>query len=310
MSDSLYLLMISRFVQGFGGSIGSVLAQAICRDAFSGPALGKAYSSIVGALAFFPAVGPIIGGIIIQKFNWPMIFIFLVFCGVLIFLITVKKLPETLSTHQKNLPSLSTVLCQLAKDQKVIGFGLLVAMCNGITFSYYAEGPFYLIELLGLSPSQYGTTFVLMAFSTIIGSLFSAKMQTRVDPLTIISYGLGVILLSNFLFFGSVLFKSIFHISKSGMLILTIASMMANMAGICVVTSNALAISLKDYKHVIGTASSLFGFFYYIGISLCTFGVGLIHNGTLVPMPLYFLGLAVLMFGAFKIIKKPINLTI
>ncbi len=302
MADSLSLLMISRFVQGFGGSIGSVLAQAIVRDAFSGPSLGKAYSSIVGALAVFPAIGPIIGGVITQQFSWPMIFIFLVVFGVLIFLVTIKKLPETLTTRQQKLPSLTSIFCQLAKDKKVIGFGLLVAMCNGITFSYYAEGSFYLIELLGLSPSQYGTTFALMALATITGSVVSRKMHNKIESLTIIKYGLWVILGSCALFCAGIFFESVLHISKTEVLVLTITVMMANMAGICIVTSNALAMSLQNYRYAIGTASSLFGFFYYLGVSLCTFGMGLVHNGTLVPMPMYFFGLALLMIGVFKIL--------
>jgi len=51
--------MFSRFIQAFGGSVGSVLGQAICRDAFHGPALGKVYSSVGSALALFPAIGPL-----------------------------------------------------------------------------------------------------------------------------------------------------------------------------------------------------------------------------------------------------------
>lgn len=304
IADSLSILMISRFVQGFGGSIGSVLAQAIVRDAFSGSNLTKAYSSIVGALAVFPAIGPIVGGVITQQFSWPMIFILLIGFGVLIFLLTCQKLPETLIINQQKLPSLFTIFCQLAKDRKVIGFGLLVALCNGITFSYYAEGSFYLIELLGLSPSQYGTTFALMASATIAGSIISRKMQNKFGPLTIIKYGLWSILISCALLYVGVLLKSILNISSINLLVLTIAVMMGNMAGICIVTSNALAMSLQNYRHATETASPLFGFFYYIGISLCTFGMGLAHNGTLIPMPLYFLSLGIIMIMVFNTLLK------
>lgn len=304
MADSLSILMISRFIQGFGGSIGSVLAQAIVRDAFSGPNLTKAYSSIVGALAVFPAIGPIVGGVITQQFSWPMIFIFLIGFGILIFLVTLQKLPETLTIRQQKLPSLLTILCQLAKDPKVIGFGLLVALCNGITFSYYAEGSFYLIELLGLSPSQYGMTFALMASATIAGSVISRKTQSKFGSITMIKYGLWGILASCSLLYVGVLLKNMLNISSINLLILTVVVMMGNMAGICIVTSNALAMSLQNYRHAIGTASSLFGFFYYIGVSLCTFGMGLVHNGTLIPMPLYFLSLGIIMIIVFKTLLK------
>ena len=304
MADSLTILMISRFVQGFGGSIGSVLAQAIVRDAFQGPALGKAYASITGSLALFPAIGPIVGGVITQQFSWPMIFAFLIGFGIFIFLVSLQKLPETLIPHTEKLPSMFATLCQLAKDKRVIGFGLLVAICNGVTFSYYAEGSFYLIELLGLSPSQYGTTFILMASATIAGSIISRKMQSRIAPLTIIWYGLLTMLCSNSLLCIGTVFQNTLAISKIQLLILTIGVMMGNMAGVCMITSNSLAQALQNYRQAIGTASSLFGFSYYLGVSLCTFGMGLLHNGTAIPMPLYFFGLSLFMISIFHISLK------
>jgi hypothetical protein len=66
------------------------------------------------------------------------------------------------------------------------------------------------------------------------------------------------------------------------------------------VTSSALALALVDYKWCVGTASSLFGFFYYCFISLFTLGMGMLHNGTLLPMPLYFLSIAIFMIVAKK----------
>src|SRR5438105_5944435 len=45
-SSTITELMLARFIQALGGSIGSIIGQAICRDAFHGQSLGKAYSLI------------------------------------------------------------------------------------------------------------------------------------------------------------------------------------------------------------------------------------------------------------------------
>ena len=50
--------MLSRFIQAIGGSVGSVLAQAVCRDAFQGAALGKVYATVGSSLSVFPAFSP------------------------------------------------------------------------------------------------------------------------------------------------------------------------------------------------------------------------------------------------------------
>ncbi|MDZ5762771.1 MFS transporter domain protein [Candidatus Cyrtobacter comes] len=86
------------------------------------------------------------------------------------------------------------------------------------------------------------------------------------------------------------------------MIAVTILSQMGCAFGICMATSNALALALVDYKHA--TASSLFGFFYYGLISLFTFFMGFLHDGTLLPMPLYFLGLSCFMMIVNRIFLK------
>jgi hypothetical protein len=84
----------------------------------------------------------------------------------------------------------------------------------------------------------------------------------------------------------------------SFLIAITCALQMFIMFGICIVTSSALAMALKDFKWCIGAASSIFGFFYYLLISLFTFGMGILHDGSLLPMPLYFLSISSLMLVA------------
>lgn len=301
-SDSYTLLMLSRFIQGFGGSVGSILGQAVCRDAFQGPALGKAYSSIGCSLAFFPALGPLVGGFITQQWGWPIIFLFLIIFGCFVGAATFFKLPETLNQSNKKLLKISPLFSQLAKDPKVIGHGLLVGGCCGISFSYYAEGPFYFIEFLGLSPSEYGQTFLLIAAISVIGSFISKKLQDHYEPEKILKYGIMLMITVNLIWVAFTFSLSFMDFSHSWIIAISLASITGIMAGIAMVTPNTLALALKDYKHSIGSASSLFGFYYYTLISLFTFGMGTVHNGTLLPMPLYFLMISGVMIIVFRFI--------
>ena len=300
LSDSFWILMASRFLQGFGGSIGSVLGQAICRDAYHGKDLSKAYSAIGGALAIFPALGPIVGGLITQEFGWQMIFLLLTIFGIIILGISTTSLCETLPKQNRQLPNLLSTLKCLASDPNVIGCGLLVGFCNGINFSYYAEGPFALIDILGLSPSKYGSTFLLLALATTAGGFLSKKLHNSLNSLEIIKIGIWLTINSCAIFSGVVFFAKFTAVSSEILIFTTIFCMMLTMAGNCMVSTNSMAKSLQHYKQAIGTASALFGFFYYIVVSLITFVMGMLHNGTLVPMPFYFLAIGILM----KIVLK------
>ncbi|MEA0970276.1 MFS transporter [Candidatus Megaera venefica] len=295
-SSTIEMLMISRFIQAFGGSIGSVLGQAICRDSFHGPSLGKAYASIGSGLAIFPAIGPVIGGVIAQHFGWASIFLSLVLFAIILTLLVAKLLPETHQVANRQSVSILEISSSLLKNKKVIGFGLIVSACNGISFSYFAEGSFYLIKILGLTPSEYGLSFIAIAAATMMGGILSKKLHNHHTAKTIMGYGLVIILASASIFsVFTVIHTNILPLSTNLMIGITILSQMSIMFGICMATSNALALALVDYKWCIGTASSLFGFFYYCLISLFTLGMGALHNDTLLPMPLYFFGISLFM---------------
>lgn len=291
LSDSIFWLMISRFVQAFGGSVGSVLGQAICRDAFQGGALGKVYVSVGGALAIFPAIGPIIGGIIDQNFGWSAIFLFLIGFGSFVLGLTIRSLRETHTLENRTPIPITETLTKMARDPHVIGYGMLVAAANGMMFSYFAEGPFFMIELQKLTPSQYGFTFIGLALAMLCSGLIGRKLHDSHSSRSLLNYGLITTLLGTIILLGAVLMPFNRHL----MVGTSILAMMTIMSGIIMVTSNALSLSLINYKKCIGTASSLFGFFYYSLVSLFTLGMGYLHNGTLLIMPLYFCSIAAFM---------------
>ena len=302
LSGSISWLLASRFTQAFGGSIGSVLGQAVCRDAFHAAALGKVYASISSALAVYPAVGPVIGGFIAEHWGWPSIFLFLLLFTLVVGVLVVWRLPETHHPENRQPVSIKKVALSLLQDKKVIALGLIVGGANGISFSYFSEGSFYLIKLLGLSPSQYGLSFIPIAASTIAGGLLAGRLRDYIQPRIILGYGLLIIVTGGALFTGIILLSMVIVLPNTVLIATTISAQMVMVFGICMATSNALAIALIDYKWCIGTASSLFGFFYYCLTSLLTLGMGILHNGTLFPMPFYFLGIGVLMLAVYKIL--------
>ena len=307
-STTISMLMISRFIQAFGGSIGSVLGQALCRDAFCGPDLSKVYSSMGSSLAVFPALGPIIGGSIADNFGWVNIFIFLILFGLFVLGAVVLWLPETHDVARRKKTSAISVAKKMMLDKKVIGLGLLVAASNGIIFSYFAEASFFFIDLLGLSASHYGMSFLCIASAIMLGGIVSRKLHAYFDSMLIMKFGLNIMICSTILFTVMILMSAHCNFSNFTLICLTIRLHMATVFGVCIVTSNALAAALVDYKNCVGTASSLFGCFYMTGISLCTFGMALLHNGTLLVMPCYFLMIAIFMqIIYFFMIRTTIN---
>jgi len=56
-----------------------------------------------------------------------------------------------------------------------------------------------------------------------------------------------------------------------------------------------LNLALKGYEDVIGSASGIFSFGYYLIVSFLTYLVSFIHNGTIWSLPIFILGVSVIM---------------
>ena len=70
LATSVEELLVWRCLQAFGASVGSVITQTMLRDAFDHTQRAKLFSLIGGALAFSPAIGPLMGGYISELWGW------------------------------------------------------------------------------------------------------------------------------------------------------------------------------------------------------------------------------------------------
>jgi DHA1 family bicyclomycin/chloramphenicol resistance-like MFS transporter len=292
-STDISMLMISRLIQAFGGSMGSVMAQSITRDAFHGPALGKAYAVVGSALAVFPAIGPVIGGLIAEHSGWQNIFLFLSLCAFCLSVAVQFSLEETHHESNRQAVSILDVSWRLIRDRKVMAFCLIVGAGNGIGFSYFAEASFVLIKMLGLSPAEYGSSFIFIAGAGMCGGLLSKYLHNYYSSREIMSYGVLVMVGATSLGVALAIINHMYQLSSEVMIVVIIFTQMIITFGGGMVTTNSLALALVDYKWCVGTASSLFGFAYYCVTALVTLFMGMLHNGTLLPMPLYFFGVTV-----------------
>lgn len=308
LSTSIEMLLLSRFIQAFGGSTGSILGQVICRDVFHGKERGVIFSSLGAILSVAPAIGPVCGGFLAENLSWRGTF-FLLFClGMLISIASFLWLKET---HQKpssiskhSLMTVWTVARSMVRDPKVIVFGALIGGMNGVMFSYYGEGAFYLMEQLGLRPFYYGLTFVLLSLASIGGSLVSKALLKRgISPTYTVRLGLLLTVISMIVFVGSASLSWIDSSSPALGLVMTLACMSMLYFGMDTAKPSLLSHALDNYQHVSGTASSIFGGYYYTVIALIT--VGMAHNraDTMLRMPLYFLSVVVIMMGLFFVLR-------
>src|SRR6201999_594046 len=80
---SLEALLIYRAVQGLGAGALQPTEQAILRQTFSAKEAGMAMALFAMAVMLGPAIGPTLGGYIVDNYSWPWIFYINIPIGVL-----------------------------------------------------------------------------------------------------------------------------------------------------------------------------------------------------------------------------------
>ena len=97
-APSIWVLNISRFVQGFGGGISSIITSSVARDVFLADERMKILGVLGSLRPFAIAMAPVFGGWIAEtskKYSWRMVFGVTSSIAVVVIIAAIILLPET-----------------------------------------------------------------------------------------------------------------------------------------------------------------------------------------------------------------------
>ncbi|MGE7131325.1 multidrug effflux MFS transporter [Lysinibacillus xylanilyticus] len=294
-AETITFLLVSRFIQAFGAATGSIITQTILRESVSGSKRHAMFAQISAVIAFTPAVGPLIGGWVDQALGFRAVFFVLVAMSILLFIYAYFRLPETTDKTTRKKIAIFPVVKRIIFSPRVLVFGLLIGGINGVLFSYYAEAPFIFIDHFNLSPGLYGFLGIIVALASIIGAMISKRLINKYRPEKVIHLGSLVMTVGALL----LLIVSTLPLSNIVLLMGILVSIFITLLGSGIALPNCLSLALVNFQDVIGTAGAIFSLGYYLLVSLITFGMSFLHNGSLMIMPLYFfiLSMILLLFG-------------
>ncbi len=94
-AGTIIYLLIARFFQAVGASVGIIVTHAIMQDCYTASVRNKLIPRIANIIAFVPAIGLFLGGYLTQHFSWHANFICLTCVGMMVLLYAGLALPET-----------------------------------------------------------------------------------------------------------------------------------------------------------------------------------------------------------------------
>ena len=305
MSNSVEQLIVFRFLQALGGCVGMVAPGAIVRDSFPAKENAKVFSMLILILGVSPIIAPTVGSFVIAVFGWQAVFVILSSMGALLLIVVTFFLPESKqpdpSMSLRPKPILNGFL-HVLKQPQFFTYAFSGAIAAAGLFAYLAGSPYVFMSIFKMSEQQYGWIFGFVAAGLIISSQLNNVLLRKFDSAQIIRIVLIVQTSIGFLLFLGSAFDWFNLSAIIGLIFLFLSCQGFSFP-------NSAALSLAPFTKEAGSASALMGAMQMGLGALASALVGLINNGTTLPMTgvmasCAFLGLVILGVGRRRIPQK------
>lgn len=269
-----------RFFQAIGGAAGTVLSRAIIRDRFTGAYMASAMSLMLTFILFAPMVAPVFGGYLLVWVGWRAIFWTLATCGVLAILIVLFGIRESLPPERRIQPGIRSLLKgygMVLRHRQALGYVLSGGATFGALFAFLSGAPFVFIEFYGVAPEHLGYIFTLNVVGVMAGGWMNSKLVVRHGVWEMMTLGV-YLLFAGALFVYVLVATNILGVWGAilGIVVFTLPLNMIN--------ANAAAGALEYFPDNAGSASAVVGSVRYGCGAVSGVCVGLLHNGTAMPM--------------------------
>ncbi|MBN1855540.1 MAG: multidrug effflux MFS transporter [Dehalococcoidia bacterium] len=265
LSWNVPILFVARFLQGVGASAGYSVSRAVARDLFEGSDLTRVIGDIALIFALAPGCMPLVGGIANDVLGWRANFAIPVVFGLAILTAVLVFLPETLRSRTRlDVARLAGVVYMpIARSAHFLSFALLSTVPFTGLFAFFAAGPAYTINVVGLTPMQFGMLPPIAVSGVLVGLKLSRRMLRRSRAGQVITLGIVV---------GLVAAGLILSLHRFGLLdaaALT-AGMFIHGVGLGIIVPVTSAEAIRPFGSSAGAASALLGFIQMTGAILGT----------------------------------------
>ncbi len=280
LSTTIEGLILARFFQAFGACSGPVLGRAVVRDVYGQERAAQVLAYMGSAMALAPAVAPMFGGYLQVWFGWQANFVAIsifafILIGLVFFLIretNAHQNPEALKPAR-----IVGNYAQLLKHREFLGYVLLNSFVFSGLFAFISGSSFVFIDIFGLEPNIYGICFGVVVCGYITGTLLAGRFSRKLGGPRMLRYGSSLAMVAGLLLAGIAYMGG--NTATS-----VVAPMVLFMVAVGLVMPNSMAGAIGPFPKMAGSASALMGFLQ-MTIAACVGGsVGLLHNGTHLPM--------------------------
>ena len=297
-AQDIMVFLFFRFISGFAGASGIVIAKAIARDVCQGPELTKFFAMLMMVNGLAPIIAPVIGGQILLYTSWRGVFVVLVAIGIFQLIATLIY-KETLPKDHRlaGLRESFAKFPMLLKNRYFLGHCLVQCFVFGAFFSYLAGSSFVFQNIFQVSPQMFSLIFGGIGAGLLFSGALPARLAGRVADVKMLHISLLVPLI------GSVLLLLAFS-ARMGMAII-LPVLFLTIVPLSVMGAASFSLALSRQGKNAGSASALIGFFSMILGGCMMPLVGIAGENTAIPMCVIMLSGYGLGYVVFRIMIAP-----
>jgi DHA1 family bicyclomycin/chloramphenicol resistance-like MFS transporter len=287
VAPSVGVLVGLRFVQGFGGAAGIVIARAVVRDMYDGVAAARYFSLLMVVNGLAPMLAPLLGSEIMRYGSWTGVFAVLAGYGLILLLGMAFGLPETLPPERRRSGKLADTVRtfgRLSRDRAFVGYAVCGGLVFAAMFAYISGTPFILQEIYHISPRAFAIAFGTNALGIVLVGQLNALLLRRFPPRTLLTGSVSVHLLGALGVVAAV---------GTHRLALLLPPLFLVVSSVGAVLPNTTALALSGHPDAAGSASAVLGVGQFFLGALAAPVVGLGGTGTALPMAVLILALSV-----------------
>ncbi len=182
LASSIEQLLVWRALQGVAMGAGVVCARAVVRDLYAPADGARVMSKGLTGLGFIACLSAPTGGLMARALGWRAALAMLAVFGAVTLACLAWKFVETLPSKNRRVLHPATLLTTwrgILRHPTFWAYALLASASYGGLFTFLAAAPFVLMQVLGLSSTQFSFCMLAMTACYIVGTFVCRRLLAR-----------------------------------------------------------------------------------------------------------------------------------
>lgn len=279
VAPNVATLVAVRFVQGFAGGAGIVIARAVARDVYGGPELLTVFARLMLISGVAPIVAPVLGAQLAHVTDWRGIFGVLAALGLALLVLGTVVVTESLPPDRRSAAGLRPTLASFAvlvRDRSYVAMATCTGMAGACLFAYISASSFVLQRMHHLSAAGFALAFAVNSLGIVVFAQVAARFGRTAGSPRILVAGVAALVLGAVVLAVTVL--------VSAPLPVMLVALFLVVAPVGVIFSAANAIALEAHPRRAGAAASLLGLCQFVAGAIASPLVGVAGESSAVPL--------------------------